>query len=278
MIILLTNDDGIDSPGLWAMKSALESIGKVWVFASSEDYSGSSHSITLTHSIRVVKVGEAMYKVDGTPADCVNIAINGIMPQPPDIVVSGINIGENVGDDILYSGTFGGAIEGALLGCLSFAVSCRSIGEITGDLRLVGKITSKIIEFLVKNNLQKQMQRTVVNINFPYFRSPAEIKGVKFGKLCKRVYGERALHFQDPRGRDFWFIGGKELKTNSYQISDLDSLDVFILDRGYISVTFVQTEFKVANPSDESEKLLSSLVSEFIKKEASQSEEIQEEP
>jgi 5'-nucleotidase len=270
MVILITNDDGLDSEGLIALKEELEKVGEVWVFATWEDRSGSSHAITLTRAIRVMKVQERVFKVDGTPTDCVNIAINGIMPKAPDIVVSGINIGENIGDDTLYSGTFGGAIEGALLGIPSFAVSAKTKDGRTGDLRAIARMTREIIKFSLENPLPK---RVVLNINFPFFKSAREIKGVKFAKLSRRVYGEKALHFQDPRGRDFWFIGGKELRVDADGYEDLKELDYFVLEEKYISITPVKVEFKIDFWLDDL-----SLLSENIRKEAFLWEESQEEP
>ncbi len=269
MVILLTNDDGADSIGLKYMKEALEEIGEVWVFATLEDRSGSSHSITLTHSIRIIRLSERMFGIDGTPTDCVNIAVNGIMPYTPDIVVSGINLGENVGDDTLYSGTFGGAIEGSLLGITSFAISARVKEGKTGDLKVIAEISKEIMKVALDNPPPK---RVVININFPFFRKPEEIKGVKYGKLCRRVYGEKALHFQDPRGRDFWFIGGKELKVDANGVQDISNLDVFLLDRGYISITPVKVEFMTEKWVDE-RKLY-----EVVMKGASRLVESREEP
>ena len=262
MVILLTNDDGIDSQGLKAMRDALRKLGDVWVVATSEDHSGASHSISLTKAIRVKKVGEKEFKVDGTPTDCVNIAVNGLLSERPDIVVSGINIGENVGDDILYSGTFGGAIEGALLGIPSFSISARERDGKAGDLEKIADISVEIIKFALENPPPK---RVVLNINFPYFKDTKEIKGVKFGKLCRRVYGEKALHFQDPRGRDFWFIGGKELKVDMNGLSsDISSLDVSLLDRGFISITPVKVEFKTEKWVDGGDEILTEKIQKIL--------------
>jgi 5'-nucleotidase len=272
MLILLTNDDGIDSPGLLAIKKELEKLGEVWAFATWEDKSGSGHSITITQAIRVAKVGDRTFKVDGNPADCVNIAVNGILEDIPDIVVSGINLGENVGDYILYSGTFGGAMEGALLGITSFAVSARAKEGKTGDLEVVAKMTRKMIEFFLENPPPK---RVVININFPFFRHAKEIKGVKFGKLSQAAYGERAIHFQDPRGRDFWFLGSKELKVNSDGVENLKELDYFILEDGFICITPVKIELPILNIFDEKEL---STLSSLVMKEASLLEVNREEP
>lgn len=244
MTILVVNDDGLESPGIQAISQVLRKLGEVWVFSTAEDKSGSSHSITLTHAIRVVKVAERVFKVYGTPADCVNIAVNGIIGDTPDIVVSGINIGENAGDDILYSGTFGGAIEGALLSSRAFAISARAKENKTGDLKVIAEISLEIIKSLIE--LPKR-DRVVFNLNFPFFHLPSEIKGIRFARLCRRIYGEKALRFRDPRGREFWFIGGKEVKVDTNSIVETAKIDVFLLDRGYITITPVKAEFKVQN-------------------------------
>ncbi|MCS7213302.1 MAG: 5'/3'-nucleotidase SurE [Candidatus Calescibacterium sp.] len=242
MRILVVNDDGLESPGIQAISEELKKLGEVWVFSTAEDRSGSSHSITLTHAIRIVKFEERVFKVYGTPADCVNIAVNGIIGDVPDLVVSGINLGENAGDDILYSGTFGGAIEGALLGAKSFAISARVRENKTGDLRVISRISLEIIKTISES--VKNHDRLVFNINFPYFHSEKEIKGLKVAELCRRIYGEKALRFQDPRGREFWFIGGKEVKVDSNSVIDPSKIDVFLLDKGYITITPVRVEFK----------------------------------
>lgn len=262
MIILITNDDGIESEGLHAIKEAAKELGDVWVVATSEDRSGSSHSISITRAIRVKQIGKREFKVDGTPTDCVNIAVNGLLPERPDIVISGINIGENVGDDILYSGTFGGAIEGALLGIPSFAISARERDGKPSDLRKIAEISIEIIKFTLENPLPK---RVVQNINFPYFKSPKDIKGIKFGKLCRRVYGEKALLFQDPRGRDFWFIGGKELKVDTNGYEDISNLDVSLLDKGFISITPVKVEYKTESWVENAEEFLTKRVEKLLR-------------
>lgn len=264
MRILVVNDDGLESPGIQAIGEELKKLGEVWIFSTAEDKSGSSHAITLTHAIRVVRVAERVFKVYGTPADCVNIAVNGIIGDVPHIVVAGINIGENAGDDILYSGTFGGAIEGALLGAKSFAVSARVRENKTGDLRTISRLSTSIIKILA-DSIQNH-NRLVFNINFPYFHSVEEIRGVKVAELCRRVYGEKALRFQDPRGREFWFIGGKEVKVDTNSIIDTSKIDVFLLDRGYITITPIKIEFKVqmSEITSEIESTISKKLNETI--------------
>lgn len=261
MKILVVNDDGLESPGIQSISAELKKLGEVWMFSTAEDRSGSSHSITLTHAIRVVKVEERVFKIYGTPADCVNIAVNGIIGDTPDIVVSGINIGENAGDDILYSGTFGGAIEGSLLGAKAFAISARSKENKTGNLKFISKISTEIIKSIIKS--VENQNRIVFNINFPYFHSPSEVKGIKTAELCRRIYGEKALKFQDPRGREFWFIGGKEVKVDTNSLIDTSKIDVFLLDRGYITITPVKIEFKTEklNITDEFEKIITRIIS-----------------
>lgn len=255
MKILVVNDDGLESPGIKVISEELKKLGEVWIFSTAEDRSGTSHAITLTHAIRVVKVDERVFKVYGTPADCVNIAVNGIIDDVPEIVVSGINMGENLGDDILYSGTFGGAIEGALLGARAFAISAKTRENKTGNLKIISEISLEIIKDVIE---KPKKDRVVFNINFPYFHSPKDIKGIRFAELCRRVYGEKALRFQDPRGREFWFIGGKEMRVDSNSVIDTSKIDAFLLERGYITITPVKVQFQTENFSI-SEKLIKSI-------------------
>jgi hypothetical protein len=157
-------------------------------------------------------------------------------------------------------------------GITSFAVSARAKEGKTGDLEVVAKMTRKMIEFFLENPPPK---RVVININFPFFRHAKEIKGIKFGKLSRAAYGERAIHFQDPRGRDFWFLGSKELKVNSDGVENLKELDYFILEDGFICITPVKIELPVLNIFDEKEL---STLSSLVMKEASLLEVSREEP
>src|SRR4051794_12182202 len=127
MIILVCNDDGIRSAGIQALAAAVEPLGDVWVVAPDREQSAVSHSLTLHRPLRVEQEGPRQFAVDGTPTDCVNLAVSGILPSRPGLVVSGINKGANLGDDITYSGTVSAAIEGTLLGIPSLALSLASL-------------------------------------------------------------------------------------------------------------------------------------------------------
>ena len=136
-VILVTNDDGIHAQGLSALAQALESLGEVFVVAPDREQSAVGHALTLHRPLRVDQVGERRFAVNGTPSDCVNLGVLGLLPEPPVLVVSGINHGSNLGDDVTYSGTVSAAMEGTLLGVPSMAVS-QAEGEVAGSRRRAG--------------------------------------------------------------------------------------------------------------------------------------------
>src|SRR2546423_1801942 len=207
MRLLLTNDDGILAHGLECLEQAAEPLGEVIVVAPDREQSATSHSLTLHHPIRPVRRGDKRWQVDGTPTDCVMLAVEALMPERPDFVLSGINHGQNMGEDVLYSGTVAAAMEGLSLGIPSVAVSFAG-----GDLRADVSMLSDQIEplrDLLKHvlSLRAFPQNTLLNINLPPLRGD-DIMGVRLTRLGRRVYSDSLKPMQDPWGRQIYWIGG----------------------------------------------------------------------
>lgn len=225
--ILISNDDGINSEGIHKLHETLKKMGEVYVVAPDRDQSAVSHSLSLFRPLRLEKITEYVYSVDGTPTDCVNLAINGILrDKKPDLVVSGINKGENLGDDITYSGTVSAAMEGTLLGIPSIAVSLVGREDYNFDYAL--HYTDLISEYVLVNGLPKD---TLLNVNIPNTASE-NINGIRITKQGKRLYDEPIVEKIDPRGKKYYWIGGNELG-----FLDIENSDLVAVKEGYVSVT-----------------------------------------
>ncbi|MFI5322251.1 MAG: 5'/3'-nucleotidase SurE [Thermodesulfobacteriota bacterium] len=225
--ILISNDDGINSEGLHKLHETLKAFGEVFVVAPDRDQSAVSHSLSLYRPLRIEKISDYIYTVDGTPTDCINIAVNGILKdRKPDLVVSGINKGENLGDDITYSGTVSAAMEGALLGIPSVAISLATKVNFNFE-------TASCYSYLIAGHvLEKKLpQDTILNVNIPNL-SVQEIKGIMVTRQGKRVYGEPVVEKVDPRGKKYYWIGGYELGS-----LDIENSDITAVRDGYVSIT-----------------------------------------
>ena len=201
-MILVSNDDGHASSGIAALSDALESLGEVWVVAPEGERSATSHSITLHKPLRVRQLRERRYWCSGMPADCVYVAINHLLPRKPDLMVSGINRGANLGDDVSYSGTVGAAMEATLLGVPSIAVSLTGVSRPAGYEGAV-TLTLTLAEQVLASGLPAL---TLLNMNVPDGYDPA--RGLRATKLGRRHYGRVVEERKDPRGRDYFWIGG----------------------------------------------------------------------
>ncbi|MBI2996872.1 MAG: 5'/3'-nucleotidase SurE [Deltaproteobacteria bacterium] len=231
MIILVSNDDGIDSEGLVALEDALKELGEVYTVAPDRVQNSMSHALTLHRPLRVHEAGARRFAVDGTPTDCVKLALSGLISVRPDLVVSGINKGPNLGDDIIYSGTVSAAIEGTLLGIPSIAVSLVSFRD------LVFAAAAEFAGTLAAQVLQKGMPAgTLLNVNVPPLPKP-EIKGWKFTRMGKRHYKEEVVERVDPRGKKYYWIGGDDLG-----FAPEEGTDCVVVHEGYISVTPLQVD------------------------------------
>ena len=213
MRILLTNDDGFDSRGLQCLKASLSREHEVWVIAPNDNRSGSSHAITLDGPTRIKRVGEREYACFGTPADCVLAGCLGLLPQAPDMVVAGINLGPNLGTDIVYSGTAAAARQGALMGTPSLAASLASFDP--------PFYLEYPVEFILRN---LELIRSLwagdhfLNLNFPNTPSPAPAPLVTFP--TRRVYKDELVKFQAPKGELYCFLGGAEPESQMEEGSD----------------------------------------------------------
>jgi 5'-nucleotidase len=207
MRVLVSNDDGVDAPGIHALAHGLREAGhQVLVVAPDRDRSGASNSLTLDAPIRVVQVDAQTWKVHGTPTDCVHVAITGMLEAQglePDIVVSGINNTANLGDDVIYSGTVAAAMEGRFLGLPAVAVSLVTADHQGQHYASAARAAVEIVERLRTDPLPAD---TILNVNVPDL--PWErIRGFETGRLGNRHRAEPCTPQQDPRGRQWWWIG-----------------------------------------------------------------------
>ena len=245
MLILATNDDGVYSPGLTILAKALREVGDVWVVAPDREQSAVSHSLTLHRPLLVEELREKVYTVNGTPTDCVNVAVHGLLPGMPDLVVSGINKGGNLGDDVTYSGTVSAAFEAAIMGIPSFAVSmvAREGFLFQGAADFSATLAKKILARGMKKG-------TFLNVNVPNLPG-GEIKGAKATKQGRRQYTGSVLERIDPRGKKYYWIGG-----DSEQWLDAPEADFAAVRDGYISVTPLKLDLTDGDYMEETGNIL----------------------
>ncbi len=201
MHILITNDDGYLAPGIRILAERLSMIAEITVVAPDRDRSGASNSLTLKRPLRVRKTELGYLSVDGTPTDCVHLAISGMLDQKPDMVVSGINSGANLGDDVLYSGTVAGAMEGRYLGLPALAVSL--VGKSSWHYDVAAEITGQIIQNLITNPLPED---TILNVNVPDL-ALADIGPIQATRLGFRHKAESMVKQSDPVGLPIYWVG-----------------------------------------------------------------------
>jgi len=219
-VILVTNDDGVRSEGIETLADAMKGLGTVYVVAPDRERSAAGHSLTLSHPLRVEKLGTRVWSVDGTPTDCVNLGVNGILRgKRIDLLVSGINKGANLGDDITYSGTVSAAIEGTLLGIPSVAVSLVTRSRFRFDV--AAGYALEVAKKVLRKGLPGD---TLLNVNVP--NAPREeIRGVRVTRQGKRVYGDLIVEKRDPRGRKYYWIGGDRIRSEDIPGSDLEAIE-----------------------------------------------------
>jgi 5'-nucleotidase len=232
MRLLCTNDDGILAYGLECLVRAAAPLGEITVVAPDREQSATSHSLTLHHPLRPVERGERRYQVDGTPTDCVMLAVEALMPERPDFVLSGINHGQNMGEDVLYSGTVAAAMEGLALGIPSIAISFAG-GDLRADVSVLDQQISVLTPLLAHlTSLPKFPSHTLLNVNLPPRRA-SDIKGVRLTRLGRRVYSDSLRPMVDPWGRKIFWIGGGSI---NWEASG-EGTDFRAVDDGYVSVT-----------------------------------------
>jgi 5'-nucleotidase len=231
MRLLLSNDDGILARGLAALERAASPLGEVYVVAPDREQSATSHSLTMHHPLRPVQISERRWQVDGTPTDCVMLALEALLPERPDFVLSGVNHGPNMGEDVLYSGTVAAAMEGLALGVPAVAFSFAG-SVLRADALLDEHVSTieRILRHLM--SLPAFPASTLLNVNIPPIAADA-VKGVRLTRLGRRVYSESLTKMKDPWGRPIYWIGGGSV---SWQGSTADS-DFQAIADGYVSVT-----------------------------------------
>ena len=230
MRILLTNDDGITAPGLAALRTALRRLGDVVTVAPESEQSAVGHAITLHSPLRVHTASTAAdgvaYAVNGTPADCVKIALAELLDDPPDLVASGVNLGPNTGVSVFYSGTVSAAFEGALMGIPSIAVSLNTFEE--PDFRPAAAVGARLAAMILSEGLPDGV---FLNVNVPSLPW-ADLRGVRVVRQALSRFVESYHRRQDPRGREyFWLDGYLE------PLEPADDTDVVALEQGYVSIT-----------------------------------------
>ncbi len=239
-LILVTNDDGVGSYGIRILAKALRTVGNIYIVAPEREQSAVGHSLTLHRPLKSEKLGRRVYRINGTPTDCIILGVNRLLPQKPDLVVSGINNGGNMGDDITYSGTVAAAMEGTLLGIPSIAVSLVSERiNSHGNSINIGSVfkrapgiqeSLKFIQRLAEKVLVKGLPPdTFLNVNVPDIH---KVKGVKLTKQGKRVYDNSIQEISDPRGGIHYWIGSGIPLWHSGENTDFEAIQ-----KGFISVT-----------------------------------------
>ncbi|MFN3740621.1 MAG: 5'/3'-nucleotidase SurE [Thermodesulfovibrionales bacterium] len=242
--ILLTNDDGIHAPGIKALYNTFRNIAEVYIVAPDRERSASSHSLTLHRPLKVSEIGERIYSVNGTPTDCIALAVEKLLPEKPDLIISGINDGPNLGDDITYSGTVSAAIEGTILGVPSFSISLDTWimkknhreGFCENNVcwfDSATRIALIVARFILEHSLPYD---TLLNVNVPNLPLH-DIKGIKLTRQGKRIYDNPIKEVLSPSGEKYYWIGGGEPYWEHGEDTDISA----VMD-GYVSVTPVHLD------------------------------------
>ena len=228
MHVLVSNDDGVDAPGIRILAERLREDAEVTVVAPDRDRSGASNSLTLDQPIRAHAVDSRTWRVAGTPTDCVHLALSGMIDHDPDIVISGINNTANLGDDVIYSGTVAAAMEGRFLGLPAIAVSLCSRDHRGEHFATAARAAAEIMQRLVRDPLPAD---TILNVNVPD-RPWEDVQGFEVTRLGHRHRAEPCTRQHDPRGRPIWWIGLAGPEQDAGPGTDFDAVR-----RGFISIT-----------------------------------------
>jgi 5'-nucleotidase len=232
MNILCSNDDGILAPGLTLLADACRAVAEVTVVAPDREQSGTSHSLTLHRPLRPTRRPDGAYQVDGTPTDCVMLAMEALMPVRPDFVFSGVNHGPNMGEDVLYSGTVSAAMEGVMLGVPGVAISFT--GHRPETMASYRDVLARLVQRIT--SAPEFPRNMLLNINLPD-RPATEVAGTRVTRLGSRYFSDSLTRMQDPWGRDIMWIGGGTITWTGGEESD----HVAVAE-GYISVTPLQMD------------------------------------
>ena len=226
-LILVTNDDGVNAPGLKVLADRLSALGEVYVIAPDRERSAVGHSLTLHRPLRINEVGPRVIAVEGTPTDCVLIAYYRILPAKPALVFSGINFGHNLGDDITYSGTVSAAFEATLLGIPAVAISIGREGKKV-YYEVAAKFAVKLARRILKEGLPSE---TLLNVNVPNLPA-SKIKGVALTRQGRRSYSDVIVEKVDPRGRPYFWIG-----NGAPHWEETNGTDIHAIRSNKISIT-----------------------------------------
>ncbi|QIR13838.1 5'/3'-nucleotidase SurE [Shewanella aestuarii] len=234
--ILVSNDDGVSAPGIIALTEALAEFASVLTVAPDRNCSGASNSLTLTNPLRINNLENGYISVNGTPTDCVHLAIRQLCKIEPDIVVSGINAGANMGDDTLYSGTIAAAMEGRFLGLPAMAISL--VGKQLQHYQTAAVYAVKILKSLIENPIASNQ---ILNVNVPDL--PLEqIKGIKVTRLGARHKAEGMIKTQDPAGKDIYWLGPVGAEQDAGEGTDFGAVA-----QGYVSITPLTVDLTAYN-------------------------------
>ena len=234
--ILVSNDDGIDAPGIKVLEEVARALSDdVWVVAPESEQSAVAHSLTIRRPLRIRKIGEQRYTVDGTPTDSVLLGVRQLLNEKrPDLVLSGINRGSNLGDDVTYSGTVAAAMEGAMLGIPSIALSQHITGE--GPIKWdTGRHWAPAV--IRRLAAEGWPDNVLINVNFPDLPAD-EVSGIAAASQGKRKLGDELVERVDPRGQPYYWIGGQRLEDPGIRGTDLEAVH-----QGRVSVTPLGVDF-----------------------------------
>jgi 5'-nucleotidase len=231
MKILLSNDDGYQAPGLKALRAALMPLAEITVVAPERNRSGASNSLTLSYPLHAEEMEDGVIRVDGTPTDCVHLAITGLLDEEPDMVIAGINAGANLGDDVLYSGTVAAATEGRFLGLPAIALSMNA--HTPQHYATGGRVAAELVQRLLQQPLSPD---TIINVNIPDL--PYEdIQGYQATRLGHRHKAEAVVRSTDPRGRVIYWVGPAGAEQDAGPGTDFHAVR-----KGWVSVTPLQVD------------------------------------
>ncbi|MDX1645706.1 MAG: 5'/3'-nucleotidase SurE [Longimicrobiales bacterium] len=227
MKILCTNDDGYLATGISVLGRAASALGSVTTCAPDREQSATSNSLTLHHPLRARRARDGAWMVDGTPTDCVILAVNELLPERPDVVLSGVNHGSNMGEDVLYSGTVAAAMEATVIGIPAVALSY--CGEFPEELEGFEELVTRILRGILGRD--DFPEHTLLNVNLPAI-PPKEVKGIRITSLGRRRYADSITRADDPSGREYFWIGGGVATWRGSDDSDFQAIE-----EGYVSVT-----------------------------------------
>ena len=231
MRILLSNDDGYFAPGLAGLAEALHGLGEVVVVAPEQNRSGASNSLTLDRPLLLKQAASGFYFVNGTPTDCVHLAVTGMLDELPDIIVSGINNGANMGDDTIYSGTVAAATEGFLLGIPSIAISLTSFEG--NNFATAGRVARELVERFVRDPIREPVLLNVNVPDIPY----SKLNGMEVTRLGRRHKAEPVVKMTSPRNETVYWVGAAGAAADSGPGTDFNAVE-----RGVVSITPLQID------------------------------------